>query len=91
MQHFYAIALDSISHYFNHDLRHLIRALRKKKKKVYSTITGQIRNSLLFLSFINKNIRSRLLIPLFSDLAIPVLAYCCTAIANYDFVLCFYI
>ena len=89
IKHSCAIAPESIDHHLNHDLRNLTEALRKKKKEAYSTIMEEIRDILLLLSSVSKNISSGPLISFFPGLVTPLSAYCCTEKANCGFVSCF--
>lgn len=89
IQHSYTIALKSIDHYLEHDLKNLTKALKKKEKIIYSIIIGQIGDILLPLSIVVRNISSWLLIFPFSNLVISFSSYYCTTLVNCGFALCF--
>ena len=59
IQHSCAIAPEYIDHHIERNLKNLTRILRKKKKYAYFAIIGQIRDTLLFLAIMTKNISFR--------------------------------
>ena len=64
-----------------------MEALKKKKKNTYFAMIGEIRDILLPLAIMVKNISFGLLIPPFLSLGISLFVYHCICTANYYFIL----
>ena len=66
---------DSIDNYIELDLKGLTGILRKEIKAAYFVMVAWIRDTLLHLPIVTRNINSKPSIPLFSSLVIPISAY----------------
>ena len=88
VQHSCAIAFESIDHHIERDLKNLTGALKKEKKYAYFAMIGRIRDTLLLLAIMAKNISSEVLVLPFSSLDISFFAYYCICKINYHFASC---
>ena len=86
VEHSCAISPDSIDHHIEQDLRGLSGTLRKEKKAAYFVMMARIRDTLLPLTIVTRNINSKPPIPPFSSLVTPISAYHCIGRADCPFV-----
>ena len=86
VEHSCAISPDSIDHHIELDLKGLSGTLRKEKKAAYFVMMARIKDTLLPLDMVTRNINSKPPIPPFSSLVAPISAYHCVGKADCPFV-----
>ena len=65
IKYFYAIIFKLVEYHFEINLKHMTRVLNNKIRDTYYIMIKKIRNTLLILLIITKNINSGLLFPFF--------------------------
>ena len=88
-RHSYTIVLESINHHIERNLKNLTGALKKEKKDTNFAMIKQIRDTLLLIAIVTKNISFGQFVLSFSSLSTPLPTYHCIYIANCYFALCF--